>query len=346
KFVTTLKLSGCNLEQSSDTIRFHSLKKLELHRVRIGEQMVHKFISECPLVEDLILSLFSHFKRLCVSHAPKLKTLTIVDEFIKLEIFEIFAPSLQHCTLAYIRKSCMIDMVGCPQLYSLKLRTVDIEIRDLISKIPLLDKLIIQDCVEITEIVFSSNRLKDLQILQCYNMNGIVVDAPNLLSFGLECEDIPYRFSIKGGLLVLTWFKLIKEEFNGVAHQVKELSMFISIMISLDSFSLDEFRNRSPSLPREVENLIIDVKEVPPLKYAALLDCFLGLFSKDFVYRIKMVETVDQIYQENIRAHQRAFSKPSHIAILILTRVHIYRTELAYKSFKNLCGLNLDTKDI
>ncbi|KAK2644481.1 hypothetical protein Ddye_019676 [Dipteronia dyeriana] len=67
KFVTTLKLSGCNLEQSSDTIRFHSLKKLELHRVRIGEQMVHKFISECPLVEDLILSLFSHFKRLCFS---------------------------------------------------------------------------------------------------------------------------------------------------------------------------------------------------------------------------------------------------------------------------------------
>ncbi|TXG47033.1 hypothetical protein EZV62_026327 [Acer yangbiense] len=295
KFVTTLKLSGCNLEQSSDTIRFHSLKKLALHRVHIGEQIVHKFISECPSLEDLILSRIGDFKRVCVSHAPKLKTVTI-DEYFELESIEIVAPSLQQCTLAYIRKSCVIDMAGCPHLNSLKLRSVDIEILDLISKIPLLEKLIIQNCDEITEFEFSSNRLKDLQILRCYNMDGIVVDAPNLLSFSLECRDVPYCFSINGSsqcscklkflikldtegdILILTWFNIIKEEFLGVAHQVKELSMSINIMTPLDSFSLDEFRNRSPSLPREVENLIIDVwnmRNIPTSKYAALLDCLL-----------------------------------------------------------------------
>ncbi|TXG47034.1 hypothetical protein EZV62_026328 [Acer yangbiense] len=294
KFVTTLKLSGCKLEQSSDTIRFHSLKKLALHSVHIGEQMVQKFISECPLLEDLILSAIG-FKRVCVSNAPKLKIVTIGDENNELESIEIVAPSLQQCTLTCLYKPCVIDLAGCPHLNSLKLVEVDIEIHDLISKIPLLEKLIIQDCDEITEIVFSSNRLKDLQILQCYNMNGINVDAPNLLSFSLECEDILYCFSINGShrcscklkfiikfdtegdILVLTWFNIIKEEFLGVAHQVKELSMSISIdkRISLDSFSLDEFRNCSLSLPREVENLIIDVQEVPPSKYAALLDCLL-----------------------------------------------------------------------
>ncbi|KAK0597571.1 hypothetical protein LWI29_026602 [Acer saccharum] len=56
KFLTTLKLSGCNLEQSSNTIRFHSLKKLALDNVGMDEQMVQKFISECPLLEDFLYS--------------------------------------------------------------------------------------------------------------------------------------------------------------------------------------------------------------------------------------------------------------------------------------------------
>ncbi|TXG47035.1 hypothetical protein EZV62_026329 [Acer yangbiense] len=300
KFVTTLKLSGCKLEQSSDTIRFHSLKKLELHRVRIGEQMVQKFISECPLLEDLILSPVWHFKRVCVSCAPKLKTVTI-DGNYELESIEIVAPSLQQCTLINLETSCLIDITGCPHLNSLKLWKVYIEILDLISKIPLLEKLIIQGCADLTEFEFSSNRLKDLQILYCSELEDIVVDAPNLICFSYECEDFPSFYSINGSrrcpcklkflinphfegdFIVLTWFKQIKEKFNGVAYQVKELSMSINIMISLDSFSLDEFRNRSPSLPREVENLIIDVQEVPPSKYAALLDCLLWLFYEKLI---------------------------------------------------------------
>ncbi|KAK2644482.1 hypothetical protein Ddye_019677 [Dipteronia dyeriana] len=82
-------------------------------------------------------------------------------------------------------------------------------------------------------------------------MDVIDVDAPNLLSFSFECQDFLYLCSIKGSrrcpcklkflikpdtegdILVLTWFSIIKEEFIGVAHQVKELSMSINIMIPL-----------------------------------------------------------------------------------------------------------------
>ncbi|KAI9162120.1 hypothetical protein LWI28_024061 [Acer negundo] len=40
KFVTTLKLSGCNMELSSKTIRLHSLRKLSLDKVRtIGSEV-------------------------------------------------------------------------------------------------------------------------------------------------------------------------------------------------------------------------------------------------------------------------------------------------------------------
>ncbi|KAK3199258.1 hypothetical protein Dsin_022673 [Dipteronia sinensis] len=80
KFVTTLKLGGFNLEQSSAyTIRFHSLKKLALEGVHIDEQLVQKFISECPLLEDLFLSLCMHCIRICIAHAPRLRILKIVS---------------------------------------------------------------------------------------------------------------------------------------------------------------------------------------------------------------------------------------------------------------------------
>ncbi|KAK0579350.1 hypothetical protein LWI29_024971 [Acer saccharum] len=333
KFVMTLNLSGCNLEQSSDTISFHSLKKLALDRVCIGEQMVQQFISECPLLEDLILSPIWDVKRVCVSNLPKLKIVTISDENSTLESIEIVAPSLQQCTLICRDKPCLIDLAGCPHLNSLELRSVDIEILDLISKIPLLEKLIIQGCKNLTEFEFSSDRLKDLQILECFNIDVIDVDAPNLLSFSYKCEDSLSFYSIKGsrrcacklkflintdlnGVLFFTWFKLIKEEFIGVTHQVKELSMSINIMISSDSFSLDEFRSSSPSLPREVENLIIDVQEVPPSKYAALLDCLLWvcfprILSIELKRRKQSTEFIKLFYEKLINSDTKCCN--SHI---------------------------------
>ncbi|KAK2654779.1 hypothetical protein Ddye_014635 [Dipteronia dyeriana] len=150
KFLTNLKLSGCNWEQSSNTIMFHSLKKLALDNVSMDEQMVQKFISECPLLEDFFISPAWNFKRFCVSHAPKLKIVTIDGSFYTVESIEIVAPSLQQCTLIHLGNTC-------------------------------------------------------------------------------------------------------------------------------DSLTLDEFRKRSPSLPRDVENLIIDVQKVPPSKYAAYLDCLLWI---------------------------------------------------------------------
>ncbi|KAJ0054150.1 hypothetical protein Pint_02788 [Pistacia integerrima] len=77
KSATTLKPSGCKLEQPSNIIRFNSLKHLTLVRVYINEQLVQRLTSECPLREDLLLSLCTGLKRLCVSKADKLKIIKV-----------------------------------------------------------------------------------------------------------------------------------------------------------------------------------------------------------------------------------------------------------------------------
>ncbi|KAK0599309.1 hypothetical protein LWI29_004144 [Acer saccharum] len=255
KFVTTLKLSGCNLEQSSayTTIRFHSLKKLVLNAVHIDEQMVPKLISECPLLEDLFLCLCWHCKHISVSHAPKLKILTVDgsslsfcdSDFIgDVESIEIVAPSLQQCTLIDVDGSSVIDMVGCADLKYFNLTGVDIlvqEFHKLISKFPLLEKLILNCCV-LESISLSSNRLKELQVLHCGRLSVIDIDVPSLLTFSYvfygnpaSSINVPNPCSWKVGFSPgcqrygdLIWLDSIRN-FLKFPYEIEELSISISI---------------------------------------------------------------------------------------------------------------------
>ncbi|KAK3199255.1 hypothetical protein Dsin_022670 [Dipteronia sinensis] len=303
KFVTTLKLSGCNLEMSSayTTMRFHSLKKLVLNAVHIDEQMVSKFISECPLLEDLFLGLCWHCKRILVSHAPKLKTLTVngssssfcdSDLIVHdIESIEIVARSLEQCTLIDVDRSSAIDMVGCADLKYFNLTGVNIlvqEFHKLISKFPLLEKLIVNCCV-LESISLSSNRLKELQILHCSRLRVIDIDVPSLLTFSYvfygnpaSSINVPYPCSWKVGFSPgcqrygdLIWLDSIKK-FLKLPYEIDELSTSISIQ-DMESFNLDKFKKNSPSLPREVRNLTIAVGAVHPSNYAGLLDCLLWI---------------------------------------------------------------------
>ncbi|TXG57682.1 hypothetical protein EZV62_015511 [Acer yangbiense] len=169
KFMTTLKLGGCNMELSSKTIRLHSLRKLSLDKVRIDEQLVQKFISEFPLLEDLFLSPGWHSKHFCISHAPKPKILTIdaSSNFCYVQNIEIIAPSLQQCIIIFVKAACVIDMAGCSDLKYLNLTDVyilDQDFHNLISKFPLLEKLIVRKCAFLERLTLSSNRLKELQV--------------------------------------------------------------------------------------------------------------------------------------------------------------------------------------
>ncbi|KAK4839082.1 hypothetical protein QYF36_018925 [Acer negundo] len=57
KWVTTLKLSGCKLKLSSDTLKLHSLRSLALVEVRVNREMIQKLVSECLLLEELSMAI-------------------------------------------------------------------------------------------------------------------------------------------------------------------------------------------------------------------------------------------------------------------------------------------------
>ncbi|KAK4852277.1 hypothetical protein QYF36_022598 [Acer negundo] len=137
-----------------------------------------------------------------------------------------------------------------------------------------------------------------------HSMKPCIEVAPSLLEFSLKASELTlriYRFKDYGGsdccrgsnLRVagfyhsshyvlpiyttgLIWFDSIKKLLE-LAYEVEELSISISIWDTVDSFTMDKFQNRSPSLPCEVGNLTIDAGDVQPSSYAALLDCLLWI---------------------------------------------------------------------
>ncbi|TXG69300.1 hypothetical protein EZV62_004235 [Acer yangbiense] len=55
KSITTLEVCGCKLEQLSGSAGFHFLKNVKLVNVLLNEQIVQMLITECPLLENLLL---------------------------------------------------------------------------------------------------------------------------------------------------------------------------------------------------------------------------------------------------------------------------------------------------
>ncbi|KAK0601275.1 hypothetical protein LWI29_022676 [Acer saccharum] len=326
EFVTTLKLGGCNLEQfSAYTIRFHFLKKLVLNAVHIDEQAFQKFISECPLLEDLFLSLCWHCKCISVSHAPKLKILTVnaspssnfCDDnlFGEVESIEIVVPSLQQCTLIDFHRSFVIDMVGCADLKYFNLTSVKIlvqKLHNLISKLPLLEKLILKDCV-LERVSLSSNRLKELQIICCPRLKVIDINVPSLLTISYEFYanpahsiNVPHQCSWKVRFSFdcqryrfLIWLDRIKKILE-LPHQIEELSISISIrypwlyekMMKRDAkccnghgikywhnylkdFKIESFIPLNDPKPLHIDNLMVELPNLPPGTIRFRLDwCF------------------------------------------------------------------------
>ncbi|KAK3205996.1 hypothetical protein Dsin_020042 [Dipteronia sinensis] len=166
------------------------------------------------------------------------------NDFYLVESIEIVAPSLQQCTLVCVKRPCIIDMDGCADLKYFNLTFSDIldqEFHNLISKFPLLEKLVVRNCFHLERVALSSNRLKELQIHQVIHssrLSYIDIDAPNLLTFSYECYSKPAR-SIN------------------VSHPCSW-----KVGVSLSAMDM---------------KVLFDVAEVTPSSYAALLDCLLWI---------------------------------------------------------------------
>ncbi|KAK3199259.1 hypothetical protein Dsin_022674 [Dipteronia sinensis] len=184
-------------------------------------------------------------------------------------------------------------MVGCADLKYFNLTHSDIldqEFHILISKFPLLEKLVVQRCYDIKRVVLSSNQLKELRVIHCFCLTAIdVINVPSLLTFYYQfgCRpahsiNSPCSCQWKigssfdpGPNMVLNGLDRIKKIME-MPYDIEELRMSIYIWHQ-DPFTLVKFKKRSPSPPREVGNLTIDVRVLPPSNYAALLDCLLWI---------------------------------------------------------------------
>ncbi|KAH7565228.1 hypothetical protein JRO89_XS09G0168400 [Xanthoceras sorbifolium] len=292
--VTALKLGGCKLEQvpSDAPMRLHSLKSLTLKEACIKEEILHKFISQCPSLEDLFLLDCWGFRDICVSDACKLKIMSIRESYNELQSIKVAVSSLQQFILGseYPRGPIVIDMDGCPNLKVLQLSNVaftDQEFHRLISKFPLLEDLNVGNCDLLERIAISSLLLKRLSIGLCFSLKEIDVDTPNLLSFCYDNYPIPVALinapcPWKVGFVTQVWgtdtsdtrWYLNMKEFLGASNQIEYLSFYGHG--NKNSFSFDEFRKSSPSPPCEVGNLYLQLEE-PSLNYAVFLDGVLGI---------------------------------------------------------------------
>lgn len=240
--LTSLKLGGCKLEQTSDSIRFRYLKKLILQWVHINEHMVHKLTSECPLVEELSFDSCWGFKCFCIPKHRNLLSLSIYASLDELESVEIVVPSLRHLSIAFpeqLTRPCVINIAGCQQLRDLHFMGgifKDLEFNHLVSKFALLENLRVDRCHFLERVKVSSTRLQNLSFRTCGNLKAIDVSTPNLLSFYYVNHPVPMPaiFSPcpgvvatdKRGIDPYCYYKI--KAFLGVACPIKNLIIYVS----------------------------------------------------------------------------------------------------------------------
>lgn len=241
KSVTTLKIAGCKLEQTSGNISFYFLKSLTLDKVQLNEQMIQKLTSECPLLEKLNFYSCWGMKCLCISNLPKLKIMHIhVSYEDELERLKISIPSLEEFRLVFEDprvNSCVIDVDECPLANDLELMGDifrDREFHDFISKFPVLKKLSVEWCRYLEKITISSKRLKKLRISHCANLKVLDVDTPNLSFFTFMFNQIPvssinapcpWRVVLDHGDVDARWYLNMKE-FLRPSNKICDLTLY------------------------------------------------------------------------------------------------------------------------
>ncbi|KAK4859013.1 hypothetical protein QYF36_025319 [Acer negundo] len=221
--------------------------------------MVQKFIRGCPLLEDLFLSPIWHSDSVCVSPAPKLKILTIdlSSGFSNVDIIEIVSPSLQQCTIISVLSGCVIDMAGCYDLKFLDLTDAaisDEDFHNLILKFPLLEKLILCDCT-VEKIAFSSNRLRELEVLDCDSLISIDIDI-DIVQLNAPCFFSLVSHSLSKTII---WFykKMTNRDVECSNHQGIKCWQYY-----LRDFKIESFIPFEDQEPLHIDNLMAVLPEL------------------------------------------------------------------------------------
>lgn len=281
--LTTLKLCGCYL-YDCENIKLPNLEKFSIKGMQIDTNIVERFVSSCPSIEDLRLVECRGLTNLHISTLLKLNRVEIYN-CDELSSVQISAPNLQIFWFSHtLFRKCTLDLDRCHDLRSLTLRHTDITdtiFQDLVSKFPVLETLVLNECNKLTSLTILSRKLERLVLVRCTNLIDTVVDAPNLryLEFNgsnietLSCINAPnlhdakicfmpkreVMFNLKkvfGNITEIKGLKLILSCNNEDIVIYEELEAFPDIELSpLEDYKL-ELKSPLISSIEHLENLL------------------------------------------------------------------------------------------
>lgn len=219
-----------------------SLSKLTLSCSFIDENSLKNLLSCFPLLKDLAIGFCYGFNELHVS-SPSLRTLEVTLCHDLAQKVVIDAVNLRHFTYdRTFRAPGIVSFSDCKSLTSLHIHgdlSTAWKINEYISKIPLLEDLILDGFKIPESIQISHSNLKSLKFKGCWCFSNAEINTPNLRLFRY-CGGIPHVCTFKycsgfldaeldlytGSLDGTEWFWFIKlRNFLEIFSNCKVLSL-------------------------------------------------------------------------------------------------------------------------
>ncbi|PIN19802.1 hypothetical protein CDL12_07512 [Handroanthus impetiginosus] len=201
--ITSLKLSG-TMMYSFTSMKLSNLRELSIKdAILVNDYVIKKFEENCPLIEDLRLVRCRVLLRLAISGLRKLRRVE-VHECPKLSCIQIAASNLESFWYhAEKHQECKIDLKGSGNLKSLTLKDLkmkDTAFQEFISKCPLLEMLVLNECTSLERLTILSGKLTSLTLIQCTKLDEVNIDAPNLYTFQYSGHRMPFSSMNVSGL--------------------------------------------------------------------------------------------------------------------------------------------------
>ncbi|PWA77659.1 F-box domain, Leucine-rich repeat domain, L domain-like protein [Artemisia annua] len=242
--LASLKLCYCEIPSSFmvDVVKFKSLKLLHLECVRLNEEVITSFTTNCPLLEEFIVIYCYGLKRFCVYEHLNLRQVKIrfIPEFDRIDID---APNLcflcLHCKYDERGVSPSMNLASCKKLT--KVCYHGERLVDLSHNFPFLEDLFLDLPKKCKRLTLSSHSLRTFMLNSECDLGKIDVNAPNLLLFGftdnLHFHSPMGSFSIpskpcmewdRNTLVEDNWFKKLRQ-FLDKKLRFKELKLHINV---------------------------------------------------------------------------------------------------------------------
>ncbi|WMV35041.1 hypothetical protein MTR67_028426 [Solanum verrucosum] len=289
KSLIVLRLGGFKLDFPLivDHMKLTKLRELSLTDVLLEEQTILEICSAYPAVEDLRLIRCEGVKDLLISDLPRLIKLTIhqANEITwEYRSIRIQAVNLQSLYYKGCNRQLKFDVTTFKLLKELSITNeliTDLVVENLVSELPLLEKLELNFCFKLMTLKFSSCMLRQLTFRSGKSLMEIVIDTPNLIRFEYGASKLPVIFSLTTSSLQECYLKLMPSDhlstswFQNLKEYLSRFKQLNLLVLSIDSttntFIVEEL-NGALSCALSVVKLVKIKKVMESLNFETLLD--------------------------------------------------------------------------